>query len=253
MSARNPGGCTQFPSRQPLIVIPEQPLRLLIREVLMSVKCRFRFFPQLLLIVSALLVLPGMICSGQQEQPYRIRKGDKLSVRFLYQPELNDPAVIVRPDGMISLQMVEEIRAEGLTVIELKQAIESAYSEQLLRPEVTVSLIEFVAQRVFVGGQVQKPGSYEMRAAQTVMQAVIVAGGFTREANRKMVVHARPTGAGELKVTVLDLKQLMDAKAAGQETVLQDGDYVFVPESKLAKFSQAVEAFRFAVPGFTLR
>ncbi len=184
---------------------------------------------------------------------YRIRKGDKVGVKFLYQPELNEPSVIVRPDGYISLQMVDDLRAEGLTVTELRKAIEAAYSEQLLKPEISVSLVEFVAPRVFVGGQVQKPGSYELRAAATVLQAVIVAGGFTKEAHRKMVLHARPVGDHELKITVIDLKQLLAQNGSGAESLLQDGDYVFIPDSKLSKLREAMESFRFAMPGFTLR
>ncbi len=68
-----------------------------------------------------------------------------------------------------------------------------------------------------------------------------------------MVLHARPTGVKELKVTVVDLQQLLAGRGTGEESQLQDGDYVFVPDSKLSKFNQVVEAFRFAVPGFTLR
>lgn len=228
----------------------------------MSVKCCFRLFQQVALVLPVLLLMIGTgpaqtQSEAAQSRPrsaaYRIHKGDKLSIKFLYQPELSEPSVVVRPDGFISLQMIGDLRAEGLTITELKKAVEEAYNEQLLRPEVSVSLLEFVAPRVFVGGQVQKPGSYELRAAQTVLQAVIVAGGFTREASRKTVLHARPVGERELKVTVVDLKQLLSAQGSGQENELQDGDYVFVPDSKLSKFNQMVEAFRFAMPGFTIR
>jgi polysaccharide export outer membrane protein len=228
----------------------------------MSVKCCIRSLQQVALVLPVLVLLIGAgpaqthsetVQSRPRSATYRIHKGDKLSIKFLYQPELSEPSVVVRPDGFISLQMIGDLRAEGLTATELKKAIEEAYSEQLLHPEVSVSLLEFVAPRVFVGGQVQKPGSYELRAAQTVLQAVIVAGGFTREASRKMVLHARPVGDRELKVTVVDLKRLLSAQGAGQENELQDGDYVFVPDSKLSKFNQIVEAFRFAVPGFTIR
>lgn len=191
--------------------------------------------------------------SRPRSATYRIQKGDKLSVKFAYQPELNELLVLVRPDGFISLQMIDDLRAEGLTVSELRRAIEEAYNEQLLRPEVTVSLVEFVAPRVFVGGQVQKPGSYELRSARTVMQAVIVAGGFTREAHRRMVVHARPAGAGEMKVEVLDLQTLLSSKGTGQERELQDGDYIFVPDSKMSKVTQVLQAFQFLVPNFAIR
>jgi len=187
------------------------------------------------------------------ENSYRIRKGDKLSIRFLYQPELNEPAAAVRPDGFITLQMIDDVKAEGLTTAELKAKIEQAYGETLLNPVVSVSVIEFVAPRIFVGGQVAKPGSYELRAGQTVLQAVILAGGFTHDAHRKMVLHARPIGERELKVTVIDITRLMTPGSAEREALLQDGDYVYVPDSKISKLTRMIDAFRFAVPGFAIR
>lgn len=184
---------------------------------------------------------------------YHIRKGDKLSVRFLYQPELNDAALVVRPDGKISLPMIDELQAAGLTVKELKTALEKAYREVLLDPEITVNVIEFVAPRVFVGGQVTKPGSYELRTANTLLQAVILAGGFTNDAHRKYVLHARTVGERELKVVAVDVTKLLKTGQGQQEITLQDGDYVFVPNSKLAKFTAIVNAFRAIVPGYGIQ
>ncbi|MFN7949387.1 MAG: polysaccharide biosynthesis/export family protein [Blastocatellia bacterium] len=188
-----------------------------------------------------------------REPSYRIRKGDKLSVRFLYQPELNDALLVVRPDGRISLQLVDEIKAEGLTLKELKAALERAYREILVEPEISVSLVEFVPLRVFVGGQVQKPGSYELRSGETVLQAVILAGGFTNEAHRRLVLHARPVGDRELKVEAVDVLQLLKPGSNVREVILQDGDYVFVPNSKLSKFARIIDAFRTLVPGYGIR
>ncbi len=201
--------------------------------------------------------LPSVAPSRAANQPpaadYRIHKGDKLSVKFLYQPELSDASIVVRPDGKISLSMVDELLAEGLTVKELRTAIEKAYREILLDPEITVNVIEFVAPRVFVGGQVAKPGSYELRSVQTLLQAVIQAGGFTPEAHRKYVLHARSVGVNELKVVALDVTKILQTGAGKQEVVLQDGDYIFVPNSKLAKFTTIVSAFRSIVPGYGIQ
>src|SRR5262247_1963994 len=69
---------------------------------------------------------------------YRIQSGDKLSVKLLYHPELNEPSVVVRPDGFITLSVVDEVMARGLTVAELKASIEKACSETLLRPVVSI-------------------------------------------------------------------------------------------------------------------
>ncbi len=181
---------------------------------------------------------------------YRIRKGDKVSVKFLYQPELSDAALVVRPDGKISMPMIEELKAEGLTVKELKIALEKAYREILLDPEITVNLIEFVAPRVFVTGQVVKPGSYDLRAGQTLFQVVSLAGGFTRDAHRKQILHARPINDRELKVVVVDLTKLLKPGNNQFDIVLQDGDYVYVPDSKMAKLSTIMTAFRAIAPGY---
>jgi polysaccharide export outer membrane protein len=196
------------------------------------------------------VVLPPVAGAPQPDPAYQIRKGDKLGIKFIYHPELSDVAVLVRPDGLISLPMIEDIRAAGMTTAELKTKIERAYAESLVNPVIVVSLVEYVAPRVFVGGQVSKPGSYELRHGQTVLQAVTVAGGFTRDAHRKMVLHARPTADGELKITVVDITKLLKPGSGDQELRLQDGDYVFVPDSKISQVTRMVESFRFALPGF---
>ena len=180
---------------------------------------------------------------------YRILSGDKLSIKFLYHPELNEPSVVVRPDGFITLLIVDEVMARGLTVAELKSSIEKAYSETLLKPVVSINLIEYVAPHIYVGGQVAKPGRYELRDGRTLVQAIILAGGFTREANRKMVLHARRAGAGELKMTTFNVLQMLSDSKTEPEALLQNNDYVFVPDSKISKISRLIEAFRAAIPG----
>ena len=215
------------------------------------------------ILLGPLVLLASLVCLTPAQQPtpkkedvspsgndaYRIRSGDKISVKFLYQPDLNELSVVVRPDGFINLSMIDEVMARGLTVAELKVGLEKTYSEILLKPVISINLVESVAPRIFVGGQVAKPGSYELRAGQTLMQAIVLAGGFTRDANRKTVLHARPTSGDKLKMKTFDVTQMLSDSAAPQEVLLQDGDYVFVPDSKLSKMSRIIEAFRAVIPG----
>ncbi len=186
-------------------------------------------------------------------QKYRIKIGDKLGIKFLHHPELSEPSLVVRPDGFISLQIIGEAKLEGLTVAEAKARLELAYQEILLRPEITVMLLEYVPLRYFVSGQVNKPGSFEIRAGNTLLQALTLAGGFTPQAHRTMVIHARPNGNKQLKLTVIDVTKLMKPSGQSVELELQDGDYIFVPDSKLSKLTRIVEAFRFAVPGYGMQ
>ncbi len=215
--------------------------------------------PRLLLSLAALFLISTCALAQQAEKPqpdagYRIHKGDRLSVKFTYHSELSEPSLVVRPDGFITLQMIDDVKAEGLTAVELKQKLEQAYKESLLNPVISVGLVEFVAPRVFVSGQVNKPGSYPLREGDTLMQAVTLAGSFTREAHRRMVLLARPVGDHELQVREIDMLELLSHRNGVRDEVLQDGDYIFVPDSRLSKFSRVIEAFRFAVPsvGYTL-
>lgn len=222
----------------------------------MSVNVKnFQFGGVLVLLLTLLgAALAQALPTPQQPTPdYRIRKGDRLSIKFLYQPELSDAAMIVRPDGKISLPMIDELKVEGLTTKELKTTLEKAYREILLDPEIVVNVVEFMAPRVFVSGQVVKPGSYDLRAGQTLFQVVALAGGFTREAHRKQILHARPINERELKVVVIDITKLLKPGDKKFDLVLQDGDYVFIPESRMSKLSTILSAFRSVAPGYGIQ
>ena len=181
---------------------------------------------------------------------YRIHQGDKLSVKFLYQPELNETSLVVRPDGFISLQMIDDLRVEKLTVSELKKQLEKAYEEILLKPVITVTVLEFVAPRVYIGGQINKPGRYDLRDGQTLVQVIFLAGGFTRDANRKMIIRARPDGRGEWQIQTANVMRILNQKEAEKDLTLEDGDYIFIPESRISQLNKAVEGFRGLLPKF---
>lgn len=179
---------------------------------------------------------------------YKIQPGDKLSLKFFSNPELNEVSIVVRPDGFINPQLINEIRAGGRTVSDLKAELEKEYNEVLLTPMITVSIIDFVAPHIFVGGQINKPGRYELRDAKTLVQAVFLAGGFTSDARRSMVIHARPDGKGDWVIRTANVMNILNQKGTDRDLQLQDGDYVFVPDSKISQFNKAVQTFRGMLP-----
>lgn len=208
---------------------------------------------ELIALIAAAPVIAQKIieqkAATQEAESYLIRSGDKLSIKFPYHKELNEESLTVRPDGYITLATIGDVRVNGQTVAQLKRRLEKEYSEVLVNPVISVNLIEFQMARIFVGGQVQRAGSFELRAGQTLMQAIILAGGFTNDANRRLVMHARPNGDGKLRVTQHDaLTMISDTKKAYDFT-LQDGDYIFVPDAKLTKISRVMDAFRSVIPG----
>jgi len=194
--------------------------------------------------------LPDNKVSTLPATGYRIHQGDKLSVKFLYQPELNEVSLVVRPDGFISLQMIDDLHVEGLTVSELKKQLEKAYEEILLKPTITVTILEFFAPRIYIGGQVNKPGRYDLRDGQTLVQVIFLAGGFTSDANRKMIIHARPDDKGDWQIQSANVMKMLSQKGDEKDLTLQDGDYIFIPESKISQLNKAVEGFRGLLPKF---
>lgn len=195
----------------------------------------------------------AQVQAGTDNQPsplYRIQRGDKLNIKFYSNPELNETSMLVRPDGFINPQLINEIRAEGRTVAELKADLEKSYVEILLSPMITVSVVDLVTPRIFVGGQINKPGRYELREAKTLVQSIFLAGGFTKEAHRTMVIRARPKGNGDWAIETANVLQILEQKGNAKDLSLQDGDFVFVADSKLSQFNKIVESFRGAMPRF---
>ncbi len=219
------------------------------------------FILTLFIQIIGLLILPTGVAAQNQndngkpaaDAAYRIQKGDKLSVKFFSHPELSEPTVVVRPDGFISLQIIDDIKADGRTATELKNDLLEAYSETLLNPIISVAVIEFVPPRVFIGGQVFKPGRYDLRDARTVVQVVFLAGGFTGDANRKLVVLARADGSGGWQTQAVNVLKILDRKSKEKDINLQDGDYVFIPDSKISQFNKAVQSFNVLLPVFLRR
>jgi len=110
-------------------------------------------------------------------EEYRIQAGDQLDIKFFYNKDLNEQ-VTVRPDGRISLQLVKTVVAAGLTPEQLTVNLKKAYSVHLKDPEIAVIVRSFSSQRIYVDGEVGKPGMLPLTGPTTVRQAISQAGGF---------------------------------------------------------------------------
>ena len=114
------------------------------------------------------------------QEAYVLQPGDNLDVKFYYNPELNE-AVTIRPDGKISLQLIDEIPAAGLTPAQLDDTLTKAYAKQLKRPVVTVILRTFEGRKIYVGGEVGNPQVLNIPGKITALQAIINAGSFKKD------------------------------------------------------------------------
>jgi len=189
------------------------------------------------LIISLALVLTA--CASQrsdippaflQSPPYVIQTGDQLDIRFFYDPDLNE-TVAVRPDGKISLRLVDEIQAAGQTPAQLKDSLTQKYAKELRDPVITVMVKTFSLQRVYVGGEVNRQGFVDLAPGMSLLQAVIEAGGLTRIANARNVLLIR-NGPGNEPIQVrVDLKAAINGSGTQSVIQLQPQDVVYVPKS----------------------
>jgi protein involved in polysaccharide export with SLBB domain len=177
---------------------------------------------------------------GKYDEEYKLQKGDVIEVKFSYNPEFNEK-VEIGPDGRISLQMVGEIVAAGLTRAGLQQEIVKRYSRILKSPDAVVIVRNYVGQKVFVGGEVNTPGLFPLDGEMTVLQALLRAGGLKNTAKKNNIVMIRKREDNSPQVMILDLKKMM---SEGQQiTYLRPYDVVFVPKSRIARVDQFIDQY----------
>ena len=176
------------------------------------------------------------------EQEYRIQVGDQLDIKFFYNPELNEQ-VTVRPDGRISLQLVHEIMAAGLTPAELTSLLTKKYATELKRPEITVIVRSFGSQRVYVDGEVIKPGMFPLIGFVTVLQAISQAGGMKDTARTSEVVIIRRGENNKPLASQVNLRKVIDGTDMSQDIALKPYDIVYVPKSAIANVNVWVDQY----------
>ena len=177
---------------------------------------------------------------GQEQKPvtidderYIIQPGDTLSIKFFFNPELNEENLIVRPDGHISLQLVHEVKAANLTPAQLKVLLAEKYGGQLKNPEIAV-IVRSVREpyRIYVDGQVRTPGEYEIVGSLSVLQAIARAGGMSVDSAKTSDVKViRRDQDGERFVINVDLDRALNGGDLSQDIQLLPHDFIYVPRS----------------------
>lgn len=164
---------------------------------------------------------------AQAEPLYIIQPNDLLEIFVWKNPELTRK-VLVRPDGRISLPLVQDLEAAGANPTELKDRIETKLKGFLEVPNVTVVVEAIQSYRVYAVGKVQKPGAIIMEKPITVLQALALAGGFQDYAKDEEIVVIRTTGADNV-VFAFNYKDVIHGKRPEQNIQLRSGDVVVVP------------------------
>ncbi len=180
----------------------------------------------------------GAVTRLASSQAYRLAPGDLIDVKFPYHPEENE-RVPVRPDGQVGLQSAGDVLAAGLTVDELQHAIVEKSSHTLRNPVVSVVIVQLAEHKVYVGGDVAKPGFVVYRAGLTPLQAIIERGGFIDTAKTDQVVHIHRRGS-EVKADKIDLEEVIEGDAIEQIALAPD-DILFVPKTWIGEADVVVD------------
>src|SRR5436190_20676814 len=159
------------------------------------------------------------------EADYHLGAGDKLRIEVYKDTQLSQ-SVQIRPDGKITLPLVGDVVATGMTPIELRDSLTKSLTEYITNPTVTVIVVEAESAHAFVMGEVSHPGPVQLHGPTTVLQALAMAGGFKEFANTKDVKVLRPKGNG-LETLRFNYKDVLSGDA--KPFYLKAGDTVIVP------------------------
>jgi polysaccharide export outer membrane protein len=165
--------------------------------------------------------------STTTDAEYVIGPQDVVRIDVWKEPEISR-IIPVRPDGKISLPLLNDIQASGLTALQLSKAIREGLTKYLTSPEVTVTVTEINSRRVYLTGEVARAGAFPLLPNMTVLQALSSAGGFTQFAKLKNIYVLRNEGGKQVKHP-FNYKEVVKGKNQEEDILLQPGDVIVVP------------------------
>ncbi|PYR50105.1 MAG: hypothetical protein DMF89_10305 [Acidobacteria bacterium] len=172
-----------------------------------------------------------------QEQAYTLRPTDVLELTFPFTPEFNH-SVTIQPDGQSLPEVTELLR--------------SAYSKFLHDPVINIELKDFEKPYFLVGGEVGRPGKFDLRGATTATEAVTIAGGLKDSAKHSQVLLFRRVPDGWAQTGLLDMKKMLATGNLAEDAQLHPGDFLYVPKntlSKVTRFIPTASIALYAAPG----
>ena len=170
---------------------------------------------------------PAAASSSTLPKDFVIGPEDVLTVTVWREKDFS-AEVTVRPDGKITLPLVNEIQAAGLTPAQLREQLTTAVSRFVADPSVTVAVKQINSLKVYISGQVGKPGAYQLTSATNVLQLIVTAGGLHEFADAKNIVIIRRQN-GQETTHRFNYKDVMKGKNLAQNIQLVPGDTILVP------------------------
>ncbi len=185
--------------------------------------------------VAAALLALNVACVSAQPDEYKLGPGDVLNIGVWGYEDLKSEELIIRPDGKLSFPLAGELSVQGMTSGELTAALTTRLGNYVKDPNVTVNIAKFRTTRVYVLGEVNKPGMYELEKKHNLLDAIGMAGSYTKRAAKKeiFVIHKDNVDKPQ-KVNLLKLLQKGDIS---QNVALNEGDVVYLTSNGKINFA----------------
>ena len=181
----------------------------------------------------------GTACAEE----YYMRPGDELNIVVTQQQDLgnsstNQSPFVVRPDGNVSFPLVGEIHAEGMTVSQFTDVLQQGLSRYIVDPDVSVNISKLGRVRVYVFGEVRKPGAVELDKGHTVIDAIGAAQGFTRDTAKKKIFLIPQDHPKSL--IPINLNNMLKTGDMSQNVTLREGDILYLTKNHRIDFARDI-------------
>lgn len=197
-----------------------------------------------LFVMAAALGLAGGLALPVYAEDYTLRSGDHLSIivaqdeTISTSPTANFTPYVVRPDGKVAIPYVGEIYANGMTVAQFTDTVKAGLSKYIVDPDVAVNIVKWGSIRVYVFGEVHKPGAYELTKGHTVMDAIGAAEGFTWDTAKKKIflIHQDDTN----KAIPIHLNDMLKTGNMKENYTLREGDILYLTKNSKINFARDI-------------
>lgn len=194
-------------------------------------------------VSETVFISPDSIPTSYKPEKYLLGYGDMIDINLLHNQSYNRNNIRVRPDGYISFPYAGEINVSGMTVKELDDILTERFSEIIKRPDVSVLIREFRPLNVYVLGEVELPGAYEINKAGNVLEALSAARGITESARRNGVLVIRKTAPEHIVGIQIDLNKILKENRYNYNIKLEPNDIVLVSESRISRLENFINNY----------
>jgi len=187
----------------------------------------------------------------QEHHPrYTLRESDVFDINFDLSPEFNQAAVVVQPDGFVTLRGVGDVKVVGQSVPQLIATLRQAYAKILHDPIISIVLKDFQKPFFIADGQLGRPGKYELRGDVTLTEGIAMAGGFLESAKHSQVLLFRRVNDQWSSARIINVKQMQKDGNLKEDPYLHPGDMLFVPKNFMSKIRPFVPNSGVSVAAF---